>query len=139
MTDRVSSSTLETIRATLARSGGTARPEVRVPPAEASSFQTNIIQVTLGDAAYYSPVVSVGDSVALRGAYANARRARERDGTDRLSEWVTEIDLDFGRTVLLDTIISGSQYGLRPPGTDSVYRVRREPDRDLQDIARSLE
>lgn len=139
MSERVSSTALETIRATLARSGGTSRPEVRLPAENDHTIDADVVHLTVEDTSYHAPVVSVADSIALRGAYRNPRRAREREGEEYLSAWLEASELEFGRTVLLDVINPGVQYGLRAPGEEAVYRLWTQPDTDLQDIARSLE
>ena len=140
MTERIRSDSpaVETIRATVARSGGTRRPEVRLPPDSAAAVPDGAVRLVIGGSEYHAPVASVSGTTALRGAYDNARRARERDGTDRLAEWIADRDLDFERSVLLDVVIPGEQYGLRAPGEEAVYAVRQGPANDLQDIARDL-
>lgn len=139
MTERVRSDGVETIRATVERSGGTRRPEVRLPAGRAGDLPEGPIRVTIEGTEYHAPVVTGSKSTALRGAYANARRARERDGTDHLATWIDDREIGFGRSVLLDVIVPGEQYGLRAPGEDVVYAVRREPSTGLQDIARDVE
>jgi len=140
---RSDSPSVETVRATVARSGGTRRPEVRLPadrpdglfPGDGSEA---VVRVVLDGSEYHAPVANVSGTTALRGAYDNARRARERDGTDRLAEWIADRNLDFERSVLLDIVIPGEQYGLRAPGEEAVYAVRQGPANDLQDITRDL-
>ena len=102
MTERIRSDSpaVETIRATVTRSGGTRRPEVRLPPDSAAAVP---------------------------------------DGTDHLAAWIDDRGIDFGRSVLLDVVVPGEQFGLRAPGEEVVYEVRRGPASDLQDIARDLE
>lgn len=139
MPERVRSDAVETIRADLARSGGTSRPEVRVPAADADSLPEDVVRVSIDGHLYHAPVVAVADGISLRGAYDNRRRAKEREGTDRLAEWVDSVGLAFGRTVLLDVVVPETQYGLRAPGDEAVYRVQSSPAGDLQDIAESLE
>lgn len=141
MTERIRSdgSAVETIRATVARSGGTRRPEVRLPADRADELPDELARVTIDGSEYHAPVASGSGTAALRGAYANPRRARERDGTDHLAEWVEDRGIDFGRSVLLDIVVPGEQFGLRAPGEEAVYEVRRGPSTDLQDIARDIE
>ena len=139
MTERIRSDGVETIRATVERSGGTRRPEISLPAGRADDFPESPIRVTIEGTQYHAPLVSGADGVALRGAYANARRARERDGTDHLAAWIDDREIGFGRSVLLDIVVPGEQYGLRAPGEDVVYSVRQGPSTGLQDIARNLE
>lgn len=141
MTERIRSdgSAVETIRATVARSGGTRRPEVRLPADRADELPPDTARVTIDGSEYHAPIVGGSGTAALRGAYANPRRARERDGTDHLAEWVEDCGIDFGRSVLLDVVVPGEQFGLRAPGETAVYEVRQGPASDLQDIARDLD
>lgn len=141
MTERIRSDSpaVETIRATVARSGGTRRPEVRLPPDSAAAVPDGAVRLVIGGSEYHAPVASVSGTTALRGAYATPPRARKRDGTDHLAAWIDDRGIDFGRSVLLDVVVPGEQFGLRAPGEEAVYEVRRGPASDLQDIARDLE
>lgn len=147
MTERIRSDSpaVETVRATVARSGGTRRPEIRVPDDRAGDLpdgddaSEEVVRVVIDGSAYHAPVARRSGGAALRGAYDNARRARERDDTDHLAAWVADRGIDFGRSVLLDVVVPGEQYGLRAPGEEAVYTVRQGPASGLQDIARDLE
>ncbi|MFB6229080.1 MAG: hypothetical protein ABEH88_11075 [Halobacteriales archaeon] len=139
MTERIRSDGVETIRATVERSGGTRRPEIRLPTGRADDLPEGPIRVTIDGTGYHAPVVSGPGGTTLRGAYANARRARERDGTDHLAAWIDDREIGFGRSVLLDIVVPGEQYGLRAPGEDAVYSVQRGLSTELQEIARDLE
>ncbi len=139
MPERIKSDSVETIRATVERSGGTRRPEVHLPADHAGELPETPIRVIIGETEYHAPVVSRVEGVALRGAYANARRARERDGTDHLVEWIDDRGIGFGRSVLIDLVVPGEEYGLRAPGEDVVYTVRQGPPTNLQDIASDLD
>jgi hypothetical protein len=87
----------------------------------------------------HAPVGVRGESRAFLGAYDNARQARERDGRDRLAEWVDDRELGFDRSVLVDVVEAGEAYGLRVPGEDAVYEVQRGPADSLGRIAEDLE
>lgn len=139
MTERIRSDGVETIRATIERSGGTHRPAVRLPADRAAEFPESPIRITIEGTQYHAPLASGADGAVLGGAYASPRRARERDGTDHLAAWIDDRGIDFGRSVLLDVVVPGEQYGLRAPGEDVVYTVRQGPATDLRDIARDLE
>jgi hypothetical protein len=139
VTERIRSDGVETIRATVKRSGGTHRPAISLPADRAEEFPESPIRVTIDGTEYHAPLVSGADGVALRGAYANPRRARERAGTDHLAAWIDDRGIDFGRSVLLDVVVPGEGYGLRAPGEDVVYTVRQGASTGLQDIARDLE
>jgi len=141
VTERIQSdgSAVETIRGTVERRGGTRRPEIRLPEGHANDVPDEVTRVVLDGTEYHTPVVGDAGTTALRGAYANPRRARERDGTDHLAEWIEDREIEFGRSVLLDVVVAGEQYGLRVPGEEAVYEVRQAPESDLQDIARDLD
>jgi hypothetical protein len=139
VTERIHSDGVETIRATVERSDGTRRPEVRLPEERAEDLPEGPIRVTIDGTGYHAPLVSGAGGTTLRGAYANPRRARERGGTDHLAAWVDDREIDFGRSVLLDVVVPGEQFGLRAPGEEAVYEVRREPPNDLRNIARDIE
>ncbi len=138
MPERITSDGVETIRATVKRSGGTRRPEVHLPSNRADELPESPIRIVIGGTEYHAPIVSGADGVVLRGAYANARRARERDGTDHLAGWIDNRGIEFGRSVLVDVVVPGEEYGLRAPGDEVVYTVRQGPPTDLQDIAGDL-
>jgi hypothetical protein len=141
VTDRIRSdgTAVETIRATVARSGGTRRPEVRLPPDRADAIAGDVARITIDGSEYHAPVAEGSGTTALRGAYANPRRAREREGTDHLAAWVEDRGIGFGRSVLVDVVVPGEQFGLRAPGEEAVYEVRAGASSDLRDIARDLE
>ena len=75
----------------------------------------------------------------MRGLYDNPRMARQRDGDNRLAEWVEAAGLEPGRTALVDVVVEGEQYGLRAPGDSAVYRVVESPDDDLASIAEDVD
>lgn len=154
MGERVGSDhpSVRTIRGTLVRRGGTRRPAVEVPAEDSDSLPTEgTVRLVIGDRERHAPVGerggtntiggagASGGTRAFFGAYDNARRAREREGRDRLAEWVNERDLDFGRSVLVDVVEPGEVYGLRVPGEEAVYEARRGPAESLRNIAEDLE
>lgn len=142
MADRVASDhpSVTTLRGTLARRGGTRRPAVEVPAEERERLPgEGVVRLVLDGRERHAPVVERGDGIALAGAYDNARRARERDGTDRLAEWVESGAVEFGRSVLVDVVEAGEVYGLRLPGETAVYEVERGPTDSLRRIAEDLE
>lgn len=141
MTDRVSHDhpTIETVSGTVARYGGTNRPEIRV--AETLSVeQGTVVRLVTGGAEYYT-VVQSGESQrpVFRGAYPSPRTARNPGAaTNHLVSWVEERDLEWGRTVHVDVVEPGFKYGLRGPGESTTYSTGR-PDEGLADIARDLD
>lgn len=141
MTDRVSHDhpTIETVSATVARYGGTSRPEIRV--AESLSVeQGSVVRLVLGGTEYYTEVQSSeGQTPVFRGAYPSPRTARKPAGTtNHLVGWVEERNPEWGRTVQLDVVEPGFKYGLRAPGESATYKTGR-PDEGLADIARDLD
>ncbi|WP_255151353.1 DUF7112 family protein [Halorarius halobius] len=141
MPDSVSSDAVDTVRATLARAGRTDRPKVTLPDDARDRFPTDeVVRVALDGRTRYARIErALDDTLELRGAYANARQAREADGENHLLDWVDATGLDFERTVHVDVVDEGSMYGLRAPGERAVYTVPDETDESLSDIARQVE
>jgi len=134
---RVSSDGLETLRATIVESGALDRPKLAVPD---GTMSEGVVRVEAGRTTYHAPVeIALDGDLELRGLYDNARLARERDGENHLTEWVDDHGLAAGRTVLVDVVVDGEQYGLRTPGGDAVYRVVGTPDDDLASIAEDVD
>lgn len=142
MADRVRSDhpSIPTARGRLARHGGTRRLAVEVPAGVADSLpEEGTVRLVVDGRARHAPIDRVGDGRGFAGAYGNPRRARERDGTDRLVEWVDANGLDGGRSVLVDEVEPGEVYGLRMPGEETVYQVSSGPGEALRRIAEDLE
>ena len=142
MADRVGSDhpSVRTVRGELVRRGGTRRPAVVVPEAERDALPASgTVRLVVDGRQRHAPVGERGGTRAFFGAYDNARRARERDGVDRLTEWVEDRDLDFGRSVLVDVVEAGEAYGLRGPGEEAIYEVSSGPADSLRSIAEDLE
>ena len=140
MTDRIAHDhpTIETASGILDRYGGTNRPEVRFEE-ERDLTDGDLIRLVLDGVEYRSQVVIRDGTTVIRGAYETPRMARDPgSGTNALTEWVTDRDLERGRTVHLDVVEPGFKYGLRAPGERATY-VSGRPDRGLADIAERLE
>jgi len=134
---RVSSDGVETVRATIVESGALDRPKLELPD---GTMPEGVVRIEASDTTYHAPVAaSLDGDVELRGLYDNPRLARDRDGDNHLADWVDAAGLEAGRTVLVDVIVDGDQYGLRAPGTDAVYPVVERPDDDLTAIAEDLD
>lgn len=128
-----------TLRARLARSGGTRRPCLRIPEA-ADVADGDLIQVVLDGAQYHARVVVDTSGPLIRGAYDNRRLARESgEGENRLLEWADAHDRGPGDAVDLDEVEPGFLYGVRVPGKRTVYEATESPDESLADIARDLD
>lgn len=140
MSDAVSSDVVDTVRATLARAGRTDRPKVALPDDDRDRFPAGeVVRVVLDGTTRHARVErALDDSLELRGAYANARQAREGDGDNHLLAWAEASGLEFGRTVQVDVVDEGAIYGLRAPGERAVYSVPSGPDESLADIAEDV-
>ena len=126
------------LRATIARSGGTRRPCLRLP-GDASVDEGDVVRLLLDGVTTHARVVSDSSGPIVRGAYDNERLAREpREGENRLVEWCENHDRNPGDAVELDELDPGFCYGLREPGERVVYDVPRRPDQSLRDIASSF-
>lgn len=147
MADRVAADnpSVETVRATLARAGGTDRPTVEFPPA--LDRPEEVVRLSFDGRTHHALVErAVDDTLEIRGAYDTPGMAREasqpdggRVGPNRLVEWVERSDLSVGRSVLLDVVDPGAFYGLREPGESAVYEVPGTPDESLSNIAAEIE
>jgi hypothetical protein len=143
MADRIPSDhpSIETHRTSLERRGRMDRPRLDCSGIDASLPVDDVVRLTLAGDTYHARVERTfeGDP-EIRGVYDNPRIAREpAEGTDRLAKWQRHNGLEFGRSVLLDVVVSGHAYGLRVPGERAVYEATIPPDDSLRSIARSLD
>ena len=141
MSDRVASDgeAVTTYRARLARSGGTRRPCLRLPD-DVAVESGDIVRLVLDGTEYHARVESDAEGALLRGAYDNRRLARaDREGENRLVEWVRGTDRETGQSVDVDEVTPGYLYGVRVPGERAVYAVTRQPDASLSSIAEGLD
>ena len=141
------------IRATLARSGGTRRPCVRLPGdddldgrVESGSCSSlgvedgDLVRLVIDREEYHARVVADANGRLIRGAFDDRRLARTPgEGENRLTAWLAEHGRDPGDAVVLDVVVSGDQYGLRLPGDRTVYDARRGPRSSLADIAEDID
>ena len=141
------------VRVTLARSGGTRRPCVRLPDDDAldgrvESGECDALGVSAGDVVrvafdrdeYHARVAADSTGRLLRGAFDNRRLAREAaDGANRLVEWLDANGREPDDSVVLDVVVPGDLYGLRIPGERTVYDANRGPRSSLADIARDVD
>ena len=145
MSDRLASDAddVTSLRARLARSGGTRLPCLRIPD-EADLSAGEEIRLVLDGDQRNATVASDSKGLLVRGAYDDRKRMREAAegtgavGENRLVEWAREHGREPGDAVELDEVDPGYLYGLRVPGDRAVYTVTKRPDRGLQDIADSL-
>lgn len=140
MSDRVASdaAAVTTLRAHLARSGGTRLPCLRVSDG-AELAAGDEIRLVLDGESRHARVEGDADGLLIRGAYDNRRLLRNPgEGENRLVEWCREHGREAGDAVDFDEVDPGYLYGLRVPGERTVYEVMGRPDEGLQDIADSL-
>jgi hypothetical protein len=129
-------STVETVRVTLSRYG---RTRSRLPLPDDDRFPLTTVRLVLDGDTSHARIETGKDGPEITGVYDNARLARERTGEDRLEEWRTESNIDYGRSVLVDIVESGFLYGVREPGERAVYEAVESPDEGLAAIARDLD
>ena len=141
------------IRVSLARSGGTRRPCVRLPDDDALDGRVesgtcdalgasagDAIRVAIDGTEYHARVAADSKGRIVRGAYDNRRLAREAgEGTNRLVEWLDANDRGPGDGLVLDVVVPGELYGFRLPGERTVYDATRGPRSSLADIARDVD
>ncbi|RLM70792.1 hypothetical protein DVK05_04495 [Halorubrum sp. Atlit-8R] len=144
---------VSSIRVSLARSGGTRRPCVRLPDDDALDGRVesgacdalgvsagDVIRVAIDREEYHARVAADSNGRLLRGAYDNRRLAREAgEGANRLVEWLDANGREPGDSVVLDVVVPGELYGLRIPGERTLYDANRGPRSSLADIARDLD
>lgn len=141
MAERVPSDhpSVSTVRAKIARSGGTTRPCLRLP-ADLSLSGGDIIRLSLDGVTFHAPVVEDAEGFLVRGAYDNKRLARTPgEGENRLVEWAESSGRGPGSAVEVDEVDPGFFYGVRVPGKRTVYDVPAKPNDSLASIAESLE
>jgi hypothetical protein len=127
-----------THRARVERYGGTRRPCVRLPDAVDVDAET-LVRLVLDGTERHAWVEGDAEGRLLTGAYDNRRLAREREGDNRLTEWLQKSDREPGATVPLDEVEPGDLYGLRAPGDRAVYEAAPGPDDALSSIAAAVE
>lgn len=142
MGERVSSDhpSIDTFRASIERSGATRRPRLVLPPEAEAVVPTEVVRLVFDGATYFVDVRAGQDGPVVNGAYDNPRLARSPgDGANRLPGWLEAIGLTAGRSVLFDVVVPETLYGVRAPGTTTVYETVELPPSSLSDIAASLD
>jgi len=134
---------VETIDATVERTGSVDRPRIVVPADGADALPTGgdaVVQVVLGGDEYRTrPDPLSGERVAIAGAFDTPEAARDPGaGQNYLPEWIERKGLDYGRTVHVDVVEEEFRYGLRAPGERTVYDAVEKPDDSLASIAEDL-
>lgn len=143
MTASVSSDhpTVSSIRAAVQRHGSTRRPELRLSGEHRSIVPVGeLVRVVIDGTEYHSPIIERNGEIVISGAFDTPRVARDPTGApNRLSDWITAADIGFGRSVLVDIVVPGFRYGIRPPGTRAVYDTSEPPAESLREIAEQLD
>lgn len=141
MPDRVPSDheSVETHRVSVERIGRTDRPRIVVPD-DVGLSDGDLVRFALGGDQYHALVeTDLDGDLVVNHVADNRRLARERDGENRLTEWVADAGVSLGGSVHLDVVTRGSEYGLRTPGSRVVYATTDEPSSSLADIAENLD
>jgi hypothetical protein len=142
MSDRLPSDhpSVTTLRASLARSGGTRRPCLRLPDEAREGVDAGaFVRLVLDGTDRHARVAADDRGLLVRGAYDTKPAARARDGPNRLVEWADAHGRAPGDAVELDVLDAGFQYGLRVPGERVVYTTTDRPDASLSAIADRLD
>ncbi|MBV0924299.1 hypothetical protein KTS45_08800 [Halomicroarcula limicola] len=141
MTERVPSDheAIETHRVTVESVGRTDRPRVALP--DAVGLQDgDVVSLALDGDGYYAAVeTNIQGERGIAHVADNRRLAREREGENRLAEWVADGTVSLGGSAHLDVITDGTEYGLRTPGTRVVYTSTGGADSSLADIAEDVD
>ena len=141
MQDRLPSDAdaVSTTRAHVARYGGTRRPCVRLGE-EVDVTDGDIVRLVLDRTTYHARVHVDANGPLLRGAYRNRRLARTPgEGENELQTWLENVGKQPGDALEFDEVVAGDLYGLRVPGSRTVYSVSQGPRSSLADIARDLD
>jgi len=141
VSDRVPSDndSVGTHRVAVEAIGRTKRPRVLLPETLDVS-DGDVVSLALdGDTADALVETSIDGDLVITHVADNRRLAREREGENRLAEWLDDATVSLGGSAHLDVITAGHEYGLRTPGTRVVYTATDGPDSTLSDIASDLE
>ncbi|AUX09668.1 hypothetical protein AArcSl_2043 [Halalkaliarchaeum desulfuricum] len=141
MPDRLPSDAdaVSTTRAHVDRFGGTRRRCVRLGE-ELDVSDGDLVRLVLDRKTYHSRVHADANGLLLRGAYENRRLARSpTEGDNELRAWLEEVGKQPGDSLEVDEVVAGELYGLRIPGSRTVYSVTRGPASSLSEIARDLD
>jgi len=141
MSERVPSDhdAVDTHRVSLEAVGRTGRPRV-VLPDDVGLSDGDVVTLALdGDDYEARAETSLDGDLAITHVADNRRLARERDGENRLAEWVADASVSVGGSAHLDVVTEGHQYGLRTPGRRVVYTATDAPDASLSDIASDID
>ena len=140
MTDRLPSDhpSIETVRVPVERHGGGLRLAV---PTDVIPADETVVRIIVDERTRFASFTRMnGESQWLIGVYDTMKGASAPStGTNRLVEWLTDRERGPGSSVEIDVIEPGFLYGLREPGTRTVYQGFERPSASLSAIARDLE
>jgi hypothetical protein len=141
MNERVPSDheAVDTHRVPIEAVGRTGRPRVIFPDDVGLNDGDAVVLALDGDDYDARVETTLDGDLAVTHVADNRRLARERDGENRLAEWVEDTNVTVGGSAHLDVVTDGHQYGLRTPGTRVVYTATEAPDSSLSDIASNLD
>ena len=140
MSERVPSDhdAVDTHRVHIEAVGRTGRPRVVLPDGVDLRDGDTITLALDGDDYEARVETSLDGDRTVTHVADNRRLARERDGENRLAEWVAQAGVSVDGSAHLDVVTEGHQYGLRTPGKRVVYTATDAPDSSLSDIASDL-
>ncbi|MFC6756951.1 MULTISPECIES: DUF7112 family protein [Haloarcula] len=141
MSERVPSDhdAVDTHRVAIEAVGRTGRPRVVLPDAVGLE-DGDVVTLALDGDDYEARVeTSLDGDLVVTHVTDNRRLARERDGENRLAEWVADATVSVGGSAHFDVVTECHQYGLRTPGKRVVYTATEAPDSSLSDIASDLD
>lgn len=131
--------TVTSHRVSLERVGRTDQPQLPLPDGLGAEIGDEISLSLAGRRAHARVERTLAGEPALRGAFPTRRLARvEAPKAELLAEWLSETGLSPGDAVVLDVLVEGYAYGLRPPGERVVYSPPEPPDSGLSEIADEL-
>lgn len=141
MNERVPSDheAVDTHRVPIEAVGRTGRPRVIFPDDVGLNDGDAVVLALDGDDYDARVETTLDGDLAVTHVADNRRLARERNGENRLAEWVEDTNVTVGGSAHLDVVTDGHQYGLRTPGTRVVYTATEAPDSSLSDIASNLD
>lgn len=140
MADRLPSDhpSIETVRARVERHGGGIRLAV---PGSVLPEDGAVPRVVLDERTRFGRLASgTGDNQWVVGLYDTTKGVTDPTvGQDRLEPWLSAHGRGVGTSVEVDVIEADRQYGIREPGTRTVYQDVKPRSRSLDAIARGLE
>lgn len=142
MGDRIASDhpSILTFRSRVESAGATGRPRLVLPPDASEHVPSGVVRLVVDGSSRHAAVRSTTDGMVISGAYASPRLARSSGMADnQLAMWLDAAGVAIGRSVLFDVVVPDVLYGVRLPGTTTVYDAIEPPSASLSRIADGLE